>query len=80
MLWLVNTANTRSSEALLGFLYRGVNQISDLMKRWIWGSAMLISKILGVSIDTPDTPLTGPLHVIGWETRREIEKEIDEKI
>ena len=50
-----------NAEAPLGISIRGVKQIFDRRKDWNWGSVVLISKILGVSIDTPDTPLTGPL-------------------
>ena len=49
------------TEAPLGISLRSVNQIFEVTDRLKLGSAVLISKILGVSIDTPDTPLTGPL-------------------
>ena len=51
------------AEAPLGISFRGVNQIFDQTKDWHLGSAVLIFKILGMSIDTPDTPLAGPLGV-----------------
>ena len=51
-------------EPPLGISFVGVSQIFDRRKDWNWGSAMLISKILGVSTDTPDTLLTGPLFSI----------------
>ena len=49
------------TEAQVGIPFRGVKKVFDQRKDWNLGSAVLISKILGVSIDTPDTPLTGPL-------------------
>ena len=49
------------TEASLGILPRGVNQIFYLRTDLNLSSAVLIFKILGVSIDTPDTPLTRPL-------------------
>ena len=49
------------SEAPLGMSSKGVNKISHRQTDWNWCPAVLISKILGVSIDTPDTPLTRPL-------------------
>ena len=49
------------TEATLGSSYRGVSQIFDQRTDRNSGSALLISKILGVSIDTPDTPLTSKL-------------------
>ena len=51
-------------EPPLGISFVGVSQIFDRRKDWNWGSAMLISKILGVSTDTPDTLLTGLLFSI----------------
>ena len=54
------------TEASLGTSPRGVNQIFDWLTDWYWGSPVLISKILGVSIDTPDTPQTGPLNWISY--------------
>ena len=49
------------TEATLGSSYRGVSQIFDQRTDRNSGSALPISKILGVSIDTPDTPLTSKL-------------------
>ena len=56
------------SEAPLGISPRGINQFLVLRTKLNGSSAVLISKILGVSIDTldtPDTPLTGPLFSVG---------------
>ena len=46
------TACNSKAEALLGISFRSVNQIFTNRRYLNWGSAVLISKIIGVSIDT----------------------------